>query len=507
MFDCDDYFTSENDDSLPSSPIYDRYQSEDGYHAVLPPYTETFMPPKPDLVFHTAPNVNATVHTAFDVELSPPKPGNDLSHTHRPLAPIIKDYISDSEDDVEPQIPQDALTSNPKTTIPKPKIQGNSRNRKSCFVCKSLTHLIKDCDYHEKKMAQTLARNDAPRGPHQQYANMTLLNPQRHVAPPAVLTKSKLVPITTVRPVNAVAPKPHVTRPRPAKYIVTKSHSPPRRYINHSPSPRASNFCLKVTTVKASMVNAVKGVQGKWEWKPKFPILDHVSRNTSASMTFKRFDYNDALGRSKSDKGVIDSGCSRHMTGNMSCLSDFEELNGGYVSFGGNPKGGKISGEGKIKTGKLDFDDVYFVKELNLNLFSISQMCDKKNSVPFTDTECLVLSSKFKLPDENQFTSKSDDSLPSSPIYDRYQSRDGYHAVPSPYTRTFMPPKPDLVFHIAPNVNATVHTAFNVELSPPKPDNDLSHTHRPSAPIIEDWVYDSEDDIEPQIPQDAPSFA
>nr|GEX80170.1 hypothetical protein [Tanacetum cinerariifolium] len=102
------------------------------------------------------------------------------------------------------------------------------------------------------------------------------------------------------------------------------------------------------------------------------------------------------------DKGVIDSGCSRHMTGNMSYLSDFEELNGGYVAFGGNPKGGKISGKGKIRTGKLDFDDVYFVKELKFNLFSVLQMCDKKNSVLFTDTECHVLSSDFKLPDESQ---------------------------------------------------------------------------------------------------------
>nr|GEX75138.1 putative ribonuclease H-like domain-containing protein [Tanacetum cinerariifolium] len=102
------------------------------------------------------------------------------------------------------------------------------------------------------------------------------------------------------------------------------------------------------------------------------------------------------------DKGVIDSGCSRHMTGNMSYLSKFEELNGGYVAFGGNPKGGKITGKGKIKTCKLDFDDVYFVKELKFNLFSVSQMCDKKNSVLFTDTECLVLSLDFKLPDESQ---------------------------------------------------------------------------------------------------------
>nr|GEY17343.1 ribonuclease H-like domain-containing protein [Tanacetum cinerariifolium] len=78
------------------------------------------------------------------------------------------------------------------------------------------------------------------------------------------------------------------------------------------------------------------------------------------------------------------------------------ELNGGYVAFGGNPKGGKIYGKGKIKTGKLDFGDVYFVKELKFNLFSVSQMCDKKNSVFFTDTECLVLSPDFKLSNESQ---------------------------------------------------------------------------------------------------------
>nr|GFB61802.1 ribonuclease H-like domain-containing protein [Tanacetum cinerariifolium] len=102
------------------------------------------------------------------------------------------------------------------------------------------------------------------------------------------------------------------------------------------------------------------------------------------------------------DKGIIDSGCSRHIRGNMSYLSDFKKLNGGYVSFGGNPKGGKIIGKGKNKTGKLDFDDVYFIKELKFNLFSVSQMCDKKNSVLFTDTECLVLSSDFKLPDASQ---------------------------------------------------------------------------------------------------------
>nr|GEZ53508.1 ribonuclease H-like domain-containing protein [Tanacetum cinerariifolium] len=89
------------------------------------------------------------------------------------------------------------------------------------------------------------------------------------------------------------------------------------------------------------------------------------------------------------------------MTGNISYLSNFEKINRRYVAFGGNPKGGKITCKGKIKTGKLDFYDVYFVKELKFNLFSISHMCDKKNSVLFTDTKCIVLSSDFKLPDEN----------------------------------------------------------------------------------------------------------
>nr|GEW12558.1 copia protein [Tanacetum cinerariifolium] len=164
-----------------------QYQSGDGYHAVPPPYTGTFMPPKPDLVFHNAPNVTETVHTAFNVELSPAKPDNDLSHTHMPSAPIIEDWVSNSEEDSKAEI---------------------SHNK--------------------------------------------------HVIPTAILTKYKLVPITVARPVNAVVPKPLVTRPRQATTVVTKLYSPPRRTINRSPSPKASNFPPKVTAVKALMVNVVK---------------------------------------------------------------------------------------------------------------------------------------------------------------------------------------------------------------------------------------------------------
>ncbi|GJT11761.1 putative ribonuclease H-like domain-containing protein [Tanacetum coccineum] len=68
---------------------------------------------------------------------------------------------------------------------------------------------------------------------------------------------------------------------------------------------------------------------------------------------------------------------------------------------------GYISGKGRIRVGNLDFDSVSFVKELgHFNLFSISQICDKQHKVLFTETECLVVSSDFKMPDENQILLK-----------------------------------------------------------------------------------------------------
>nr|GEW06886.1 ribonuclease H-like domain-containing protein [Tanacetum cinerariifolium] len=134
-----------------------------------------------------------------------------------------------------------------------------------------------------------------------------------------VLTQSKPVSITAVRPVRAAVPKSKVTQPRHATPIVTNTNSPIRRHLTRSPSLKTNNSSPKVTAVKASLVSAAQG-------NPQHALKD---------------------------KGVIDSGCSRHMIGNMSYLSDFEELNGGYVAFGGNPKGGKIFGKGKIRTDSL----------------------------------------------------------------------------------------------------------------------------------------------------------
>ncbi|GJR50861.1 putative ribonuclease H-like domain-containing protein [Tanacetum coccineum] len=79
------------------------------------------------------------------------------------------------------------------------------------------------------------------------------------------------------------------------------------------------------------------------------------------------------------NKGIFDSGCSRHMTGNNDFLIDYQDVDGGFVAFGGSARG-----------------------ELKFNLFYVSQMCDKKNNVLFTKYECLVLSPNFKLLDASQ---------------------------------------------------------------------------------------------------------
>ncbi|GJW87281.1 ribonuclease H-like domain-containing protein [Tanacetum coccineum] len=229
------------------------------------------------------------------------------------------------------------------------------------------------------------------------------------MVPRTVLTRSGLILLNTARPVNTVQPKTAVNNAGPMKNVINNAYSTARRPFNKITTANNNNFTKKINTVKGTRVNtarpkavlsAIKINKGNdvkasacWVWRPKHKVLDHVSRNNGASMSFKRFDYIDAQGRS--------NGCSKYMTGNRSYLTDYEEIDGGFVAFGGNSKGGKFTGKGKIRTSKLDFKDVYFVKELKFNLFSVSQMCDKKNSVLFTDTECVVLSPDFKLTDES----------------------------------------------------------------------------------------------------------
>ncbi|KAK1441343.1 hypothetical protein QVD17_07191 [Tagetes erecta] len=95
----------------------------------------------------------------------------------------------------------------------------------------------------------------------------------------------------------------------------------------------------------------------------------------------------------------VDSGCSRHMTGNHALLQDFKLKNGTHVAFGGDA-GGKITGEGTVSNGVISFDKVNYCAQLNFNLLSVSQICDKSYSTLFDDSFCYILKPGFKIDDE-----------------------------------------------------------------------------------------------------------
>ncbi|GJX45330.1 putative ribonuclease H-like domain-containing protein [Tanacetum coccineum] len=218
---------------------------------------------------------------------------------------------------------------------------------KACFICRSFNHLQINYDNHQRR--GVVFRNNY----NMVDAKTTHPSVLRNMSPKVVLLKTGLTPLNIVRPVNTAHPKTAV-----------HSAKSKTRFSKQAQSTAKRPFYKQTTLTRRS---------GK-------PQHD--------------------------DKGFVDSGCSRHITRNITYLSYFKEFDGGYVAFGGGAYGGRITGKGTLKTNSLDFEDVYFVNELKFNLFSVSQMCDKKNHVFFTDTECLVLSPNFKLSDENQILLK-----------------------------------------------------------------------------------------------------
>nr|GEX52856.1 copia protein [Tanacetum cinerariifolium] len=375
------------------SHVNDRFAKVERMHAVPPPMTGNYMPPKSnfgideskftyalkqsttsesdakisDLDFCKSSSSEETLETVPKPIDSKPKVVNEPKVWID--APIIEEYESDSDDEyvskalVEQDKPscafintvkhvktprktiqdQDTCSQNPKVdkrdwTGLKSKKVGLEYGfaKKACFVCGSFSHLIRDCDFHEKRIAKQIELNKqngkstGRRENRPVWNNVQRLNHQNKFVPTAVLTKT-------------------------GRFLV--------------------NAARQIFTSQAASTHTARKV------------------NTARPI--------DNPHQTLKGKGIVDSGCSRHMTGNKAYLGDYQDFNGGHVAFGGSK--GQITGKGKIKTKKLDFEDVYFVKELqHFNLFSVSQMSDKKNKVLFTDTECLVLSPDCKLPDDNQ---------------------------------------------------------------------------------------------------------
>ncbi|GJY44791.1 ribonuclease H-like domain-containing protein [Tanacetum coccineum] len=270
--------------------------------------------------------------------------------------------------------------------------EGYSFTKKKCFVCGSLSHLIKDCDYYEKKMA----REAAPK-------KQRVFNTGNRVTKP-VWNNADRPNVNSVKPnVNTV--RTHINSVRQNVNSVWSNINTGRTNVNFV-RPRVSTVSSNVNTVRSrqpvptrtSNSFSPKRPQGNWgsavktsagyNWRPTRP-----NSNCNGGPTFIRTDH--PL-KNMVDRGIFDSGCSGHMTGNKDQLEDFKEFNGGSVTFGGSK--GYITGKGRIRVGNLDFDSVSFVKELgHFNLFLISQICDKqhkffdmKTPTPAKSFACLI---------------------------------------------------------------------------------------------------------------------
>nr|GEX69470.1 putative ribonuclease H-like domain-containing protein [Tanacetum cinerariifolium] len=225
---------------------------------------------------------------------------------------------------------------------------------KKCFVCGSKSHLIEDCNVHD-----------------------TVDNF------PSVVSKAAFVPAGS----------------RNSSASISASRSIPAASKNRSASIHAGRSIPAASRNKPASIHAGKHIPAGRINKPapflpgsSVPtdlICNGVPRTMVDLINLHGFKLNDPQGRLKS------------MIGNKDKLDDFVQVKSGTVTFGGGD--GKITGKGTIRTSKLNFENVYYVEELqNFNLFSVSQICDKKNKVLFTDDECLVLTKEFQLPYESQ---------------------------------------------------------------------------------------------------------
>ncbi|GJY84605.1 hypothetical protein Tco_0498631 [Tanacetum coccineum] len=360
--------SSKNLSKLIDCQIVDKCKTGLGYNAVPPPYTGNFMPPKPDLSFSSLeeftsePIVIKPIVEKSKAKASEAKPKAVRKNNG---APIIEDWVSDSEEENVSQTKIEKKTFKPsfaKIEFVKPKQQektarktvnhveqnrqnihtprGNQRNwnnmmsqrlgsnfemfNKACYVCGSFDHLQVNCKKVNQKQFQNTKPiwNNAKRVNHQNFAKKTHPCPKKNMVPRVVLMKSGLVSVNTARQVNAAHSKTTVNAARPMSYLSKTAHSTVKRPIHKNTTFKNSNFNQRVNTVKDKNVNTAR---------PK--VVVNAARSKAVVNAVKGNNVNAVYGSNLlgnpqmdlHDQGVIDSGCSRHMTGNMSYLTDYEE--------------------------------------------------------------------------------------------------------------------------------------------------------------------------------------
>ncbi|GKB07379.1 ribonuclease H-like domain-containing protein, partial [Tanacetum coccineum] len=337
--------SSVNEIEEENNQVNDRFKKVEGYHVVPPPYTRNYMPSRPDLSFAGLDdfvyktNVSETITRVPRNESTASKSSKDSLEQPKDVRPSAP-IIEEWESDSD-----DNCMFRPKPNQTKPKFT-------------KINFVKSDENVKTVNKGNIHRQEENPRKTVATKSGQVSVNVAKQSSP------REAASISTARNVNIATSKPRVNAASPTKYSYFKAHQ--------KSVVKTNNFNKKVYTAK---LNNVTTAGPEVVGNPQYALQD---------------------------QGIFDSGCSRHMTGNKSYLTDNQDIDGGFVAFAESPKGDKITRKGKIRTGKLDFKDVYFVKELKFNLFSVSQMCDKKNSVLFTKTECLVLSPDFKLLDESQ---------------------------------------------------------------------------------------------------------
>ncbi|GJW19909.1 putative ribonuclease H-like domain-containing protein [Tanacetum coccineum] len=363
--------------------LYPNFQKTKGFHSVPPP-TGTIIPPRANVSFTGIDELAIRNKVLNQENTKSSQPEIDRNKV------IIEDWVdSDDEETDVSEIQKNTVFSTENSKI---SFENKSPNSQHSIGQESRTKGLGN-------------KGGNSRYPHQRKSFIPsavltregLKSTARPEVPHAVLSQS------TGRPyhprMDNIRPRTSSFSPSSRSSTTRTPHRPqrPKKIVKSiwvkKGSTVGSQAVLPQTVKKNAMINP------KQTWRPKGNYLDSVNRD-NGSYTLKQFEYGNPEEDLK-DYAIIDSGCSGSMTGDKDKLSDFKEFKGGYVAFGNDSKGGRISGKGTIKTSCLDFEKVSYVEELKFNLLSVSQICDKKHNVLFTDKECLILSPKFKFVDED----------------------------------------------------------------------------------------------------------
>ncbi|GJR68043.1 ribonuclease H-like domain-containing protein [Tanacetum coccineum] len=199
-----------------------------------------------------------------------------------------------------------------------------------------------------------------------------------------VLTRSGLISLNVARPVNTVQPRTVVNNVGPMKNA---------NVVVNTASPKAV-----LSAVKGNKGNAVKA-SACWVWRPKHKVLDHVSRNIGASMTLEIL----TILMHKADPS-------------QSYLTDYEEIDGGFVALGVNSKGGKITKKEEycFRVKVIRCDNRTEFKNRVMNQFCEIKGIKREFSVARTPQQNRVAERKNKTLIEAARTMLADSKLPTT---------------------------------------------------------------------------------------------